>query len=129
MLQNAYLLAKIGADTAENEQHFADNLPKIGNYPTVLDLLGRGRLFLCSQLRPLCPGDSLSHVRVHEPLRVHLAGHGRRGREVLAGEQRKPGRRVSRLTARRGGRVLSSATYHLPSFHPIFATFHELNAS
>ena len=27
MLQNAYLLAKIGADTAENEQHFAENLP------------------------------------------------------------------------------------------------------
>ena len=25
MLQNAYLLAKIGADTAENEQHFAKN--------------------------------------------------------------------------------------------------------
>ena len=24
--QNAYLLAKIGADTAENEQHFADTL-------------------------------------------------------------------------------------------------------
>ena len=24
MLQNAYFLAKIGADTAENEQHFAD---------------------------------------------------------------------------------------------------------
>ena len=34
MLQNAYFLAKIGADTAENEQHFAENLPKIGNYPT-----------------------------------------------------------------------------------------------
>ena len=34
MLQNAYLLAKIGADKAENEQHFAENLPKIGNYPT-----------------------------------------------------------------------------------------------
>ena len=33
MLQNAYLLAKIGADTAENEQHFAKNLPKTGNYP------------------------------------------------------------------------------------------------
>ena len=29
MLQNAYLLAKIGADTAENEQHFAEILPKI----------------------------------------------------------------------------------------------------
>ena len=34
MLKNAYLLAKIGADTAENEQHFAEILPKIGNYPT-----------------------------------------------------------------------------------------------
>ena len=29
-----FLLAKIGADTAENEQHFAEILPKIGNYPT-----------------------------------------------------------------------------------------------
>ena len=28
MLQNAYLLAKIGADTAENERKFAENLPK-----------------------------------------------------------------------------------------------------
>ena len=27
MLQNAYLLAKIGADTAENERNFAENLP------------------------------------------------------------------------------------------------------
>ena len=26
MLKNAYLLAKIGADTVENEQHFAENL-------------------------------------------------------------------------------------------------------
>ncbi len=31
MLQNAYFLAKIGADTAENEQHFAEILPKLGN--------------------------------------------------------------------------------------------------
>ena len=30
MLQNAYLVAKIGADTAENER----NLPRIGHYPT-----------------------------------------------------------------------------------------------
>ena len=28
MLKNAYLIAKIGADTAENEQHFAEILPK-----------------------------------------------------------------------------------------------------
>ena len=34
MLQNAYFLAKIGADTAENERNFAENLPKICNYPT-----------------------------------------------------------------------------------------------
>ena len=34
MLQNAYLLAKIGADTAENERNLAENLPKNGNYPT-----------------------------------------------------------------------------------------------
>jgi hypothetical protein len=27
MLQNAYFIAKIGADTAENEQHFAEILP------------------------------------------------------------------------------------------------------
>ena len=27
MLQNAYLIAKIGADTAENEHHFAEILP------------------------------------------------------------------------------------------------------
>ena len=27
MLQNAYLLAKIGADTAENQQNFAEILP------------------------------------------------------------------------------------------------------
>ena len=34
MLEDAYLLAKIGADTAENERKFAENLPKFGNYPT-----------------------------------------------------------------------------------------------
>ena len=34
MLQNAYFLAKIGADTAENEQHFAEILPKTDNYHT-----------------------------------------------------------------------------------------------
>ena len=30
MLQNAYSLAKIGADTAENERNFDEILPKIG---------------------------------------------------------------------------------------------------
>ena len=41
MLQNAYFLAKIGADTAENEQRFAENLLKIGNYPTASCPRGR----------------------------------------------------------------------------------------
>ena len=36
MLQNAYLFAKIGANTAENEQHFTEILPKTGNYLRVL---------------------------------------------------------------------------------------------
>ena len=31
MRQNAYLFAKIGADTAENDRIFSENLPKIGN--------------------------------------------------------------------------------------------------
>ena len=35
MLRNAYFFAKIGADTAENEQHFAEIVPKTGNYPTL----------------------------------------------------------------------------------------------
>ena len=47
MLKNAYLLSKIGADTAENEWNFAEILPKIRNYPTqhpatLLESLGGG---------------------------------------------------------------------------------------
>ena len=34
MLSNAYFLAKIGADTAENEQHFAEILPTDGAVAT-----------------------------------------------------------------------------------------------
>ena len=40
MLQNAYLVSKIGPGTAENEQHFAEILP-IGR--RVRDPLGRAR--------------------------------------------------------------------------------------
>ena len=35
MLQNAYFLAKIGADTAENEQHFAEICQKLATTPRV----------------------------------------------------------------------------------------------
>ena len=46
--QNAYLLAKIGADTAENERNFAENLPNLAttlrvHYPTGRAQAGRGR--------------------------------------------------------------------------------------
>ena len=41
MLQNAYFFAKIGPDTAENEQHFAEILP-IGR--RVADRCSRNRL-------------------------------------------------------------------------------------
>ena len=40
MLKNAYLLAKIGADTAENEQRFAEILP-IGRRVTSRDRLSK----------------------------------------------------------------------------------------
>ena len=38
MLQNAYFLAKIGADTAENERNSAEILPKIGRAALVRDI-------------------------------------------------------------------------------------------
>ena len=36
MLQNAYFLAKLGADTAENEQHFAEILPTEQHFAEIL---------------------------------------------------------------------------------------------
>ena len=42
MLKNAYSLAKIVADTAENEGNFAKNMPQtIGNYPSPSAVAGR----------------------------------------------------------------------------------------
>ena len=40
MLQNAYFLAKIGADTAENDRNFAENLQRRGRRSSAR---GRGR--------------------------------------------------------------------------------------
>ena len=42
MLQNGYLLAKIGADTAENEQNFADR-PSRGERSTTDAVASRGK--------------------------------------------------------------------------------------
>ena len=43
MLQNAYLLAKIVADTAENERHFAEILPETAAAPLFRPGDGRRR--------------------------------------------------------------------------------------
>ena len=67
MLQNAYFLAKIGADTAENEQHFAEILPKIGNYPT-----GRA-----GSLEHAVPGRlALAHLLAEARVPGERAGRG-----------------------------------------------------
>ena len=42
MLQNAYFVAKIGADTAENEQPSAEILPGVPEVPLVRELRGVG---------------------------------------------------------------------------------------
>ena len=74
MLQNAYLLAKIGADTDENEQHFAESLSKIGNCPT-----GAGRV-------------PRLHVRPVTSLHVDvLRGRGEHGVPVPLTSEATPG--------------------------------------
>ena len=65
MLQNAYFLAKIGADTAENEQHFAEFLP-IGRRVADRGPLGsRGRIGP-AEFVPVGP-RRLRHLSVRAP--------------------------------------------------------------
>ena len=59
MLKHAYFLAKIFADTAENERHFAENLPKIGNYPKG----PRPVISVRSSLGVLCPREGARRQR------------------------------------------------------------------
>ena len=70
MLQNAYLLAKIGADTAENEQHFAENLPKICNYPTGVVAVNR---VAPRRVAPRVPGRL--YRGLHRALREQFQAH------------------------------------------------------
>jgi len=65
MLQNAYLLAKIGADTAENEQHFAEIWPKTGNYPH--DPAGRSSSFGSTEGRRTSSGEPSALERLVQP--------------------------------------------------------------
>ena len=82
MLQNAYFLAKIGADTAENEQHFAENLPIFGK------IFGK---MLLGQSAARARGDGRGPPRA--PPRAEDPRAGRQGR-------REPLRRRDGLGAR-----------------------------
>ena len=66
MLQNAYFLAKIGADTAESEQHFAEILPKTST-------------------------DDACEVQVADGALVGVAVAGLRGEEGAGDLLRRPG--------------------------------------
>ena len=66
MLQNAYLLAKIGADTAENEQHFAKNLRKLATGAERGSPRGQRRTGSWGAARPL-PAACLVQVSAFDP--------------------------------------------------------------
>ena len=75
MLQNAYFHAKIGADTAENEQHFAENLPKICNYPT--GVVAVNRVTALPRRPPTRPeGGPIPKPRAGDPRGWRIAGGG-----------------------------------------------------
>ena len=89
MLQKAYLLAKIGADTAENEQHFAE-------------IAGRGRpddrrwipYFRPRSSHPKTGGDGLV-VTLARPIRRDVPHSKKKlfeksGREAQARTQQQP---------------------------------------
>ena len=69
MLQNANLLAKIGADTAENEQHFAEILLKIGIPANCQSSTSPSRMAM--QLAAIC---ALGRQSLHRavPIRVRF---------------------------------------------------------
>ena len=79
MLQNAYLLAKIGADTAENERHFAENLPKIGDWVADDCRAGGVQVVVTGMVRRLGlavrrekrEGGSASHVSIDVNVNVN----------------------------------------------------------
>ena len=67
MLQNAYFLAKIGGDTAENEQHFAEICQPLSDVSDVFDVLGGGRP------RDVAHEDSFVRDSHHRRRAVHEA--------------------------------------------------------
>ena len=109
MLQNAYLLAKIGADTAENEQHFAEILPKIGNYPTGPAAARTGTAAAAG------PRPRLGPLR---DLPAHDADPGPRGRSARGAGGGAPGPAKSADRRRAGpGLQISCKYFHMFDFH------------
>ena len=83
MLQNAYFLAKIGADTAENEQHSAEILPKDAEVRRL------------TRVEPNPPFDAEAAEDVAR--RRLPAAPRRRAEQRRRGERRARGRRRGRL--------------------------------
>ena len=67
MLQNAYLLATIGADTAENEHHFAEFLP-IGR--RVTGVAGFRRAHVVSARRARVPAEERGQEKQKRGLKL-----------------------------------------------------------
>ena len=63
MLQNAYFVAKIGADTAENEQHFAEICQKLATTLRVRRTGPRTSLARSARLRSASLSGALSAAR------------------------------------------------------------------
>ena len=62
MLQNAYFLAKIGADTAENEHHLAENCQKLATAIPVVRSSTGCNLSVKSQAVPPCGEQVPQHL-------------------------------------------------------------------
>ena len=80
MLQNAYLLANIGADTAENERNFAEKThtpPSPSRVVNITHLLEGDALLASLHAKKIQAG-------IHYPIPIHLLGAG-----ALAGKLAK----------------------------------------
>ena len=84
MLKNAYFLAKIGADTAENEQHFAEIVPigrRVADRCDTVAGCSEGRLLALSDV---VRGVRHALVRVHEGLDLRKWSIGQVGHPAVA---------------------------------------------
>ena len=81
MLQNAYFLAKIGADTAENGQHFAEILPTDAHFVNLANCSSRLACFTPSsvssmRLSATVRRSDLSALPADSPCRTRMMRRG-----------------------------------------------------